>query len=390
MEGRLRGRRLRVAAGVVAACALGALVWALLPGQETIAPFAYQRDHQARFERHAAAGESHLVYARSPGGAVATAARVARLRPAVDAAARVGGIQADLLEAMVFLESGGQAGAIAGGDPAGAVGVAQILPETGRNLLGLHVDLAASRRLTRRIADARRRHDAAAVATLERERRRVDQRFDPQRSVAAMGRYLAFARPKFAGRSDFAVVSYHMGVGNLADVVRAYAGPQEKRLAVRVIRGGRLTYAQVYFDSGPFRHRTAYRRLQSLGDDSSTYYWRVLAAREVMGLARRDPARLRRQAALETRYGSAEAVIRPPARTAVFADPAAVRRGRARGALVAVPNDPGKRRFLLDPAAAGLARQLGRDPALYDSLRPEALAILLYVGERVQRTSGSR
>ncbi|MDQ6914934.1 MAG: hypothetical protein M3155_03895, partial [Actinomycetota bacterium] len=31
-----------------------------------------------------------------------------------------------------------------------------------------------------------------------------------------------------------------------------------------------------------------------------------------------------------------------------------------------------------------------RDPALYDSLRPEALAILLYVGERVQRMSGSR
>jgi hypothetical protein len=138
--------------------------------------------------------------------------------------------------------------------------------------------------------------------------------------------------------------------------VRAYAGPKEKRLAVRVIRERDLTYAQLYFDSGPFRHRTAFRKLQALGDDSSTYYWRVLAARDIMRLWRTDPARLRRLAALETAYGSAEGVIRP----------------RSRRAPVRVPDDPGKRHYVLDAPRAA-------------TLRPEALAVLYYTAQRVRR-----
>jgi hypothetical protein len=184
----------------------------------------------------------------------------------------------------------------------------------------------------------------------------VDQRFDPHLSLIAMGRYLAFARSKFARRPDFAAVSYHMGIGNLADAVRAYAGPKEKRLAVKVIRERDLTYAQLYFDTGPFRHRTAFRKLQALGDDSSTYYWRVLAARDIMRLWRTDPARLRRLAALETAYGSAEGVIRP----------------RSRRAPVRVPDDPGKRHYVLAPPRAA-------------TLRPEALAVLYYIAQRVHR-----
>jgi soluble lytic murein transglycosylase-like protein len=372
---------------VVLAGGLAAVLVTVLSGPETIAPFAYQRSRETDFERAGAAGESHLVYARSPGGAVATARRVAGLRAEVVSAARTGGVAPDLVEAMVYLESGGQPAVIAGGHLSGAVGVAQILPETARDLLGLHVDLAASRRLTRQIAAARRRGDRAAAARLARRRARVDQRFDPARSLAAMGRYLAFARPRFGGRTDFAAVSYHMGVGNLADVVRAYAGPKEKRLARRVIAERRLTYAQLYFDSGPFRHRTSYRRLQALGDDSSTYYWRVLAARDVMALYRSNPAQLRRLAALETSYGSAEPIMRPAASTPTFPDQAAVRQARSSGALEAVPDDPGKRHFALDPAAAALARSYGRDPALYASLRPEALAVLYYIADRVHRLS---
>jgi hypothetical protein len=336
--------------------AVAAIVWAIVPGQETIAPFAYHREREGEFQRAGAAGEAHLVYANSPGGAVATARRVARLGPGIDGAARAGGVAPEVVEGMVFLESGGLPDVIAGGDPKGAAGVAQILPETARGLLGLRVDLTASRRLTRQIAAARRRHDAAAVARLSRQRRRVDQRFDPARSLTAMGRYLALARPKFAGRPDFAVVSYHMGIENLADAVRAYAGPKEKRLAVHVIRERGLTYAQLYFDSGPFRHRTAYRKLQALGDDSSTYYWRVLAARDIMRLWRTDPARLRRVAALETAYGSAEGVIRP----------------RSRRPAVRVPNDPAERHYVLDPPRAA-------------TLRPEALAVLYYIAQRVHR-----
>src|SRR4029078_5807294 len=38
-------------------------------------PWAYDADRQADFESRAAAGHSHVVYVKSPGGIVATAAR---------------------------------------------------------------------------------------------------------------------------------------------------------------------------------------------------------------------------------------------------------------------------------------------------------------------------
>ena len=103
--------------------------------------------------RRAAAGTSHILYARSPGGATATAERVARWRPQVEDAAREAGVAPELLEALVFLESAGREDAMAG-DTEGAVGLTQILAETGQNLLGMHVDVPASRRFTRKIGRA--------------------------------------------------------------------------------------------------------------------------------------------------------------------------------------------------------------------------------------------
>ena len=113
-------------------------------------PLAYSQDKQATFERDAAAGEAHVVFAKSPGGVIATARRTAGYRPLVNAAARAGGLDPNLLEAIVFLESAGRPDVIAGNDPANASGLTQILAETGQNLLGMHVDLPASRRATRR------------------------------------------------------------------------------------------------------------------------------------------------------------------------------------------------------------------------------------------------
>ena len=47
-------------------------------------PFAYEDDRRVEFERRAAAGFAHVVYAKSPGGVVATADRVAAVWPRVE------------------------------------------------------------------------------------------------------------------------------------------------------------------------------------------------------------------------------------------------------------------------------------------------------------------
>ena len=60
----------------------------LAPGRGTTDttrdPFAYDAARRADFEARAAAGLSHVLYAKSPGGVLATAQRVQRLRPAIE------------------------------------------------------------------------------------------------------------------------------------------------------------------------------------------------------------------------------------------------------------------------------------------------------------------
>ena len=219
-----------------------------------------------------------MLFAKSPDGVAASAARTARYRALVDEAGAEAGVDPDLVEGMVFLESAGRPDVTASDDVEGAVGLTQILAETGSSLLGMKVDVQESRRLTRRIRRADREGASARSGRLRARRRQVDERFDPRDALAGTGRYLRIAMEEF-GRDDLAVVSYHMGIGNLQDVLAAYGDAD-------------ASYTQVYFDATPNRHPRTYRLLSGLGDDSTTYLWRVLAAREIMRLYREDRAEL--------------------------------------------------------------------------------------------------
>jgi hypothetical protein len=266
-------------------------------------PFAYSEDRQEEFERRAAAGHSHPVYVKSPGGIVAAAERVARYREGVESAAEEAGVSADLVEGMVLLESAGLPDARASDDLEGAVGLTQILAQTATGLLGMRVDLEESERLTRRLGPARSPEQADR---LRARRAEADERFDPGRALAATGRYLGVALDEL-GREDLAVVSYHMGIGNLQNVLAAYGEDDP-------------SYAQLYFDASPDRHPRAYRLLAGLGDDSKTYLWRVLASAEIMRLHREEPAELETLARLHEGADSAALVLHPPGKDA-GADP---------------------------------------------------------------------
>ena len=87
-----------------------------------------------------------------------------------------------------------------------------------------------------------------------------------------------------------------------------------------VVANGDLSWARLYFDSSPARHAPAWRLLASFGDDSQTYYWRVLAAREIMRLYRHDRSELRRLIVLQNNKASAEEVLHPPDSTERFED----------------------------------------------------------------------
>jgi hypothetical protein len=327
-------------------------------------PYAYESGREDEFEARAAMGHSHVVYAKSPGGVLATARRVEPWRDSIEKAADDAGVDPDLIEGMVLLESAGRPDARASDALEGAVGLTQILAETATNLLGMKVDVRASERLTRRLMNARGKREADR---LRAQRQRVDERFDPEKSLAATGRYLKLAMDEF-GREDLAVVSYHMGIGNLQSVLGAYGDDD-------------ASYAQLFFDTAPNRHPRAYRMLTGLGDDSKTYLWRVLASSQVMELYRENRPELERLTRLHLGAPSGEEVLHPPDRTEVFATPDDLEAAYLSGDLRPFPNEP---------ARYGLRRDPGIGEPLSWGLRPEAFELAVYIGRGVRAVSGTK
>jgi hypothetical protein len=294
----------------------------------------------------------------------------------VEAAARAADVDPDTLEGLVFLESAGRDDAVTPNGIEGAVGLTQILAQTGSGLLDLKVDTTDSARYTRRIAREAQRGHAGKVQALRRARAAADERFDGTKALAATGRYLKLAHDTL-GREDLAFVSYHMGIGNLQGVLRLFGG------------GDEVTWPEVYFDSTFTRHPEAYKKLIGLGDDSSNYYWKVLAGREIMRLYRDDRPELERLAALHGAKASAEEVLHPDGSVPRYADPGDLREAWDRKEILPLPDATATTGLKRDPRMGELARRLDQPAGLYRGLRPEALAMALYIGAQVRSLSGT-
>ncbi len=374
-------------------------------------PLAFDPSRRADFERRATLGYSHVLYEKSPGGILASAKRTAHWRGLIERAAAAHDTDPDLMEAMVLLESAGRPEVIAGDDPEVASGLAQIVASTGIDLLGMDIDLPRSQALTKGIARTGReiaKEQLKAASTkpkvrtpallklrmlsrrelaLAKLRRRIDERFQPAAALDGMGTYLELAERRFGG-AELATVSYHMGIGNLETAIGRYletdaAGGK----AAALVAANDLDYPRLFFDSSPLSHDRAWSLLSSLGDDSSTYLWRVLAAERIMALYRNDPGELRRLARLQTAKSTQEEVFHPESQTDVFADPDAIQSALDDGALVPLPTgtDVGYR---IDKGMGQLAPNFGADQSLYRALRPEALATLIYMCAKVREING--
>ncbi len=319
---RARGRRrLRLALAGAAVAAIVVVVLVLTLGGSSLsgappasdAPetgagglFHYDASKSGEYVARATAGNGQVLFSKSPGGAVATATRVATFRPMIEHAVAGTDIPASVIEGLVFLESAGLPNAAVADNPANAAGLTQILPSTATSLLHMHVDVAASRRLLAEIAQT---HDAAKLRSLQRQLQAADQRFDPAAALAGTVALLQQFESMFDGRLDLAVTAYHMGPGNMQQILSDYDG------------GKVVPYVQLYFDTAPDHNSSAYKLLSSLGDDSSLYWWRVLGAEQIMHLYRTDRPTLRRLQTLETSDAAGGSVLHPPGRAPRYASP---------------------------------------------------------------------
>jgi hypothetical protein len=168
-----------------------------------------------------------------------------------------------------------------------------------------------------------------------------------------------------------------MGIGNLQHVLSDYDG------------GTPVPYVQLFFDTAPDNHASAYDLLSSLGDDSDLYWWRVLGSLAIMRMYRSDRSALQRMIALQTATDSAAQVLHPPSSTPVFRSPGALRAAYNRRIVLPLPRNPSRVGLRYSPAMGAAAPRLGQPPTLYRGLRVPALDLLVELGVRVQALSGT-
>ena len=296
----------------------------------------------AALERDAAIGMGRPFF---DGAVFTTAARVAQWRPIVVRAARAAGVDPNLLEAIVFVESSGRADVTNGA----AAGLTQLKPAVARHF-GLHVSAGRAKVLSRRIAHS---WSAGHIRQLKHWRARYDERFAPAKELRASAAYLAAARTVL-GHEDLAVQAYHVGISTLRDT--------------------RATYGELYFGSNRV-------------DD---YALKVFAAERVMNMWRHHRSALAFEAAQQARKNSAEEYLHPFASTHRFGSPSAILRAEQRHALKMIPVDTHETHVVISGTLGAEARNLGRSRRLYRALLPQALDVLMYIGRQVHELSGVR
>ena len=312
------------------------------------------------------------------------------------------------MEAMVLLESAGRPEVIAGDDPEAASGLAQIVASTGIDLLGMRIDLPLSQELTADYAAnaggrlgeggsprARRRRRSGAKAVrpagelsagtwrcCASAARSTSGSSRPRRSTGwpATWRSPTSVRPPRPGGGQLPHGHRQPPVGDRALRRRTPGAPTIAEL----VAAEDLDYAQLFFDSSPLGHRDAWDLLGSLR--RRQLHVPVASARRASGSCA-SIARIATGSASSrgsTRQGDGGGGLPSGGGDRAVRRPGGAR-GRARGGeLVA---HPGRRPLRLrgrQPARP--ARRASSTSPLdpYRSLRPEALATLIYMTARVR------
>ncbi|HOL73120.1 MAG TPA: transglycosylase SLT domain-containing protein [Bryobacteraceae bacterium] len=242
----------------------------------------------------------------------------AQLQRLFNKASSESGVPSSLLAAMAYLESWGDPRAQS---PTGPRGIMQISAGTAR-AMGLRVVYQTRYRVQTQTRKVRVKGKVVTRRVRVRVPYRVlvrDDRLVPERAIPAAAKYLARLSDKFGGL-DWAVFAYHCGENCVASM----------RSLTEQARGIEPPYtvAKMFFAASPAVNRDLYLAIQyhMNRDYSPTYWFRVMRARELLEMYRKDRAEFRKLAA-EYRAGM-EPKQRTPHRLAVWHGGGAASRSR--------------------------------------------------------------
>jgi Transglycosylase SLT domain len=216
-----------------------------------------------------------------PGARRITADR--KLQSLFHLAAEHSGLPAELLEAIAYVESWGDAKAES---PSGPRGIMQVSLGTAR-VMGLRVVATTRYRIVKEIVQVRNKKNKLVTKTVRHKVPYVvasrDERLTPDRAIPAAANYLAGLERKFGGR-DWAIFAYHCGEGCVSQML-------DLTRRARGIPPDQATVARMFFSCTPAWNRELYLAVQAemQRDYSPTYWFRIERAQQLLSLYRRDP-----------------------------------------------------------------------------------------------------
>jgi hypothetical protein len=218
------------------------------------------------------------------------------LQAIIRSAAQSSGFPQSILEAIIYLESWGDANTPA--SPAGAKGIMQITDATAKDM-GLSVVHATKYRITKEkvLVKSKNKSTKPKYKTVTHKEPYTvvvrDDRMTSERAIPAAARYLARLERTF-GAEDWAIFAYHCGTGCVAYM-------KELTSRAQGIPPNEVTVARMFFSCSPNWNRELYQAVQQqmLRDYSPTYYFRIQRAAQLLDIYRQNPDDL---AALQQEY----------------------------------------------------------------------------------------
>jgi hypothetical protein len=305
----------------------------------------------------------------------------------IQTAARAHDLDPMILAGMIFIESYGDPLAKS---PTGPAGIAQMTKGSARELglvTGKRVRIGTKAvKKTRWVGTGKNRRKVATTVQ-QPVYKTIDERYVPERAIAAMARRVSNRRAWLGGNVDFAIAEYHMGAGRMAKLLSAYFGRTIRVSDVPdVMRGVDLSYAELFWTNTPYYRSAVFHALDALNrvDYSPTYYFRVRQAMRLLQVYRESPdAYAQLASGYQGRFGW---TVLPSWQWSFVNEP-------LRGALPEAPpagelhQDPSER-FVLLPDIASL---FGVRAAAHDlSAERSTVGSALFVAHHLKRLQGER
>jgi hypothetical protein len=211
----------------------------------------------------------------------------------IEEAARAHDLDPMILAGMIFIESYGDPSAKS---PTGPAGIAQMTKGSARELglsTGRKIRVGSKAvKKSRWIGKGKNRRKV--VETVQQPiYRTIDERYVPERAIAAMARRVSNRRAWLGGNVDFAIAEYHMGAGRMAKLLSAYFGRTIRVSDVPdAMRSADLSYPELYWTNTPYYRPDVFEAFDDLNrvDFSPTYYFRVRQAMRLLEVYRQSPA----------------------------------------------------------------------------------------------------